>query len=171
MLVKEYIMGFNAQKEPLYRKVNTRTRMVRHNSGGDFKHERNTKDFINSEDNRASMHAKVQRGLDYTPLYRFLLSKVGKNWTEVLKEAESRLDKNDYIYYMVAIREEDKSDIVCLNENSYYSGLFVDENNLLQKVNPQAGPEKINYWCTCCTRSFNGVPLPMPKKKDDPAYI
>lgn len=155
-------MGYNAQKEPLYRKVNTRTRMVRHNSGGDFKHERNTKDMLNSEDNRVSMHGKVKRGLDYTPLYRFLLSKVGKDWTATLKEAQSRLDKDDEIYYMVAQREEDKQDIVCLNENSYYNGLFVDENNILQKVNPQAGAEKINYWCTCCTRSFNGVPLPMP---------
>jgi hypothetical protein len=30
------------QFEPLYRKVNTRARNVRHNHGGDFRHERNT---------------------------------------------------------------------------------------------------------------------------------
>ena len=36
-------MNRNNQKEPLYRKVNTRARNVHHNFGGDFKYSRNKK--------------------------------------------------------------------------------------------------------------------------------
>ena len=149
-------MGFSSRKEPLYRKVNTCTRMVHHNSGGDYRHDRNTKAELNSEEIHRPMHAKVQRGLDYTPLFRFLLSKVGKDWTQVQSEAVSRLDKTEPLYWMVALNEDDKEDYVRLGENSYYSGLYVDENNLLQKVNPDFKPESVYVGCTCCTHTFNG---------------
>jgi hypothetical protein len=77
------------EKEPLYRKVNTRARGVRHNFGGEYRWRRG-----DSEDNRTGMARGVQRGLDYTPLFRFLLSRVGDDWDEVHSEAVSRLDKS-----------------------------------------------------------------------------
>jgi hypothetical protein len=65
------------RKEPLYRKVNTRTRGVHHHKGGRARWERGTKAATQNEAQRGSMHAGGQNGLDYTPLFRFLLSIVG----------------------------------------------------------------------------------------------
>lgn len=81
---------------------------------------------------------------------------MGKDWTGVQSEAVSRLDKSEPIYWMVALNEDDKEECVLLGENSYYSGLYVDENNLLQKVSPDFKPESIYIGCTCCTHTFNG---------------
>ena len=156
------------QKEPLYRKVNTCTHGVRHDFGGDYRHERNTKGQTNSDTLRSPMHGKVKRGLEYTPLFKFLLSKVGKNWAEVYSEAVSRLDQTTPIFWLVAMTEESKEDIVRIGENRYYSGLFVDSNNILQKVSPEAGQEMITISCTCCTYSFNGKPV--TKKMDVNAF-
>jgi hypothetical protein len=152
-------MKNHTKKEPLYRKVNTCTRNVRHDFGGEYRYDRNTKGVINSEDNRASMHGKVNRGLDYNPLFKFLLSKVGQDWTAVHKEAVSRLDRPDPIFWMVALNEEDRQDIVRIGENRYFNGLYVDQNNILQKVAPHANGTQINLWCACCTTTFNGVVL------------
>lgn len=89
------------QKEPLYRKVNNKARMTRHGDGGEYRYGRHTKKqkiSIEEETMRSSMHSKFRHGLDYTPLYRFLLSKVGHNWTQVHSEALSRLDKEEPIF-------------------------------------------------------------------------
>ncbi|HQR43069.1 MAG TPA: hypothetical protein PLX97_10310, partial [Gemmatales bacterium] len=59
-------------KPPLYRKVNTRAHGVRHRFGGDYRSRRR-----NLEDSRTGMSQGVRRGLDYTPLFRFLLSRLG----------------------------------------------------------------------------------------------
>lgn len=161
-------MAYSERKEPLFRKVNTRTRMVHHNSGGDFRHDRNTKEQKEAEEfgvTRISMHSKVQRGLDYTPLFKFLLSKVGKEWTAIHKEALSRLDKEEPIFWLVARNEDEKQDVVCTDENSYYNGLFVDDNGILQKVNPEFSNTQLLIHCTCCTASFNGVPIKLNKKQ------
>ncbi len=103
------------------------------------------------------MHGKKQRGLDYTPLYKFLLSKVGTNWNEAHSEAVSRLDHEEPIFWLVAIREQDKKEYVRLGEASYFSGLYVDSEGLLQKVNPKIGAESLAPQCQCCTHTFNGV--------------
>lgn len=155
------------KKEPLYRKVNTTTRGVHHNSGSDFRHDRNTKAQKNSEEIFQGMGKKAKRGLDYTPLYRFLLSKVGKDWNSTHSEAVSRLDHEDPVYHIVLEPHESKEsapDYVCGGENSYFSQLYVDENNILQKVNPDFNPKEIPQWCTCCTVSFNSLPLKKDKE-------
>jgi hypothetical protein len=144
-------------KDPLFRKVNTRTRGVRHGFGGDYRHERNTKQESRSESTRQSMHGKKRRGLDYTPLFRFLLSKVGSEWDTVFSEAVSRLDCPDPIFWLVALREDKRKDVVCVGESSYYSGLYVDDRGLLQRVNPLLGPSSFEPTCPCCTHTFNGV--------------
>ena len=161
-------MKNQGQKEPLYRKVNTCTHGVRHDFGGDYRHERNTKGQTNSEDIRSPMHGKVKRGLDYTPLFKLLLSKVGKNWDGVYSEAVSRLDQTTPIFWLVAMTEEDKEDIVRIGENRYYSGLFVDNNSILQKVNPQAELDGNIIYCSCCTYSLNGKIV--TKKMDANAF-
>lgn len=152
-------------KEPLYRKINKRVRKLgsHEDFGSEHRHGRHTKSAkvaIEEGVTRGSMHGKEQRGLDYTPLYRFLLSKVGQDWDDVHSEAVSRLDKPDPIFYMVAIRDEDRKEFFRSGESSYYAGLYVDDQNKLQKVKPDLCSGDINklyYGCTCCTHTLNGV--------------
>ncbi len=139
--------------KPLYRKE-ADARNNHHRKGGDAKYDRNTKKGVSK-----SMKKNVQRGLDYTPLYKFLLSKVGQDWDKIHSEAISRLDKEEPIYYLVARNETEKRDTVMCGESSRYSGLYVDENNLLQKVNPELTNEMLYPSCDCCTHTFNGVVL------------
>lgn len=145
----------NRSKKPLYRKVNTRARGVRHIFGGDFKNSRHKK-RESIEQIKGSMHLKQKRGLDYTPLFRFLLSKVGEDWDEIFKEANSRLDKTEPIYWLVSINEDEKKDYVRTGESSYFSGMYVDDNRKLQLVNPELTAMDLTPFCNCCTHTLNG---------------
>lgn len=137
------------RKEPLYRKVNTKARGVHHHSGPDARHERNTKEGISSK-----MTKSDRRGLDYTPLYKFMISKVGQDFDKVFSEAISRLDKEDPIYHIV----DDKREYM-MSENAIFPTLKVDENNILQLVNPSLKNEDFSPSCPCCTHTFNGKAL------------
>lgn len=151
-------------KEPLYRKVNTKARGCWHRFGSDAKYERNTKKGISR-----SMKKDVKRGLDYTPLFRFLLSKVGLPWVDVHKEAVSRLDKSDPIFWMVEMGDEPKKttpdynpkwdDVFTCNENASFSRLIIDDSGLLQIKNPLTVNEDFEPTCPCCTHTFNGKVL------------
>jgi hypothetical protein len=155
-------------KKPLYRKENTLARGHHHFTGGDFRHERNTKDFLNLEANRSSMNGKKNRGLDYTPLFKFLISKIGKEWSQIYSEAVSRLDRKEPIFWLVALQEHERQDFVRGGDSSYYSGLFVDEHGLLQIVNPEISAKTLSPFCRCCTHTFNGVVF---SKKYEPPQI
>ncbi len=146
-------------KEPLYRKVNTTAHNASHRSMGDFRDDRRSKAFAQSEATRLSMHGKSRRGLDYKPLFQFLLSKVGQPWVAVHAEAVSRLDQEEPIFWLVAQHEEDREDVVQVSESSYFSGLYVDEAGVLQKVNPAVGSQTLKPRCACCTHTFNGKPF------------
>jgi hypothetical protein len=139
------------EKKPLYRKENTRTHHISYRSGSDARHDRNTKNGLSR-----SMK-KEQHGYDYTPLYKFLLSKIGKNFDEVFSEAVARLPKGETkaIYYMF----DNTKDYFRSGESSYYSTLIVDENGLIQKTNPELTNEDLSPSCWCCTHTFNGKVL------------
>jgi hypothetical protein len=143
------------RKEPLYRKENKVSLQTKYyvRTGGEFRYQRNTKKFLNDESTHAPMNSG-KYGYDYAPLFKFLLSKVGKNWDEIYSEAKSRLDKEEPIWYLVATCDNDKRETVCVGEHTHYSGLYIDENNLLQKVNPNANPSV--PICSMHTHSFNG---------------
>lgn len=147
------------RKEPLYRKVNTKAHGVHHHKGSDAKNDRNTKLGVSK-----SLKQGILRGLDYTPLYRFLLSKVGKIWDVVYKEAVSRLDKDEPIFYMVDL-EHDHTDkrydsaYFINGESSLWSKLIIDDNGLLQLKNPELKNEDLYPSCHCCTYTFNGTRL------------
>ena len=150
------------RKEPLYRKVNTRARGVYHRKGGDFRHQRNSKreaQSIEDEVARGTMHGHKRRGLDYTPLFRFLLSRVGEDWAAVHSEAVGRLDREEPIYWLVARTEAERRAYVIIGESSYFSGLYVNDEGRLAKVAPDLRNEDLRPWCPCCTYTFNGVPL------------
>jgi hypothetical protein len=150
------------QKPPLFRPVNTKARGVHHRFGGSYKHERNTKEAQRSDAARKSMHGKVRRGLDYTPLFKFLLSKVGASWNDIHAEAVTRLDRPDPMFWLVALHEHERREYVCVGEASYYSGLYVDADGRLQIVNPNLGPSSLSLQCGCCTHTFNGVRFTKP---------
>lgn len=154
------------KKPPLYRSVNTRTHGMHHGSRFAYRNERHTKRVKHSLSTRASMHSHQRHGFDYTPLFRFLLSKVGQPWDKVFSQANARLDRPEPVFWMVALHENDKDEYVRIGESSYYSGLWVDEAGLLQKVNPKLTPEQMKPSCDCCTHTFNGVVFPqvLPRK-------
>lgn len=139
-------------KKPLYRKVNTRAHGVHHHHGQDYDRHGDERENI-----LGSMHSKTRRGLDYTPLFRFLLSKVGQPFDDVFSEATSRLDRTDPIFWLVARQEHERQPAVRIGESSYYSGLYVDEDGLLQRVDPDLTAESMTPACTCCTHTFNGT--------------
>lgn len=145
------------EKEPLYRKVNTRARGVRHRFGGEFRWRRR-----DGTDDRTAMSQGVRRGLDYTPLFRFLLSRVGDNWDTIHSEAVARLDTPEPIFWMVALTRAAAHDMICIGESTYFSGLYVDEHNRLQIVAPELGPHSLEPSCPCCTHTFNGVRFTKP---------
>jgi hypothetical protein len=150
------------RKQPLYRSVNTQARNLHHRVGGNFRDER--AEFKAGDKLTGTMHGRKERGLDYTPLCRFLLSKVGSDWDAVFSEAASRLDKPEAVYWMVArtrmpwVTTEGKPrPYVRIGESSYWSGLYVDENNVLQLVDPTWTVERMAPTCACCTHTLNGV--------------
>lgn len=145
----------NREKHKLFRKVNTKAKGVHHRFGGDFSDTRNSKKET-VQQVKGTMFSDKLRGLDYTPLFRFLLSKVGSDWNEVFSEATSRLDRQDPIFWIVALHEDKKKDYVRIGESAYFSGLFVDDNNVLQLVNPNLKASEMTPTCTCCTHTFNG---------------
>jgi len=148
-------MPHPARKDPLYRKVNTQTHGVHHGTGGDYRTERSGE--ATSPASRGSMHGKRKRGLDYTPLFRFLLSKVGEEWDGVYSEAVARLDRPDPIFWLVARHEAERRELVRLGESTYFTGLYVDDDGILRIVNPDLRPESQVPSCTCCTHTLNGV--------------
>lgn len=149
-------------KKPLYRSVNTRTHGVRHGSGSKSKWERNTKAAAKNQSKNQSMHSGQRHGFDYTPLFKFLLSRVGKNWDEVRSEAVSRLDHEEPISWLVASDLSDGSSFVRIGESSYFSGLYVDGDNKLAVVDVELTPDNMRPFCACCTHTLNGVRLTTP---------
>lgn len=149
-------------KPPLFRKVNTTAHGVHHARGGTFRDERNTKVQERSERLRQSMHSHRERGLDYTPLFKFLLSKVGQTWNDVYSEAVKRLDRPEPIFWLVALQEIERHRYVRVGESSYYSGMYVDAEGRLQIVDPSMGPSSLVPQCKCCTHTFNGIPFTRP---------
>jgi hypothetical protein len=137
----------------LYRKVNTKARGVHHRFGGDYRDERNSK---NADVPTSKMKRGEQRGLDYTPLFQFLISNVGKPWDEVHSEAVSRLDKQEPIFWLVSLEKDNAQSVVRAGESTYFSGLYVDSDGILQFVSPEIGPKDLEPLCGCCTHTLNG---------------
>ena len=142
--------------------MNTRTYGVRHGSGAKARWERNTKAAGLDGAKHGSMHSGQRHGFDYTPLFKFLLSRVGKDWDAVHSEAVARLDHDDPISWMVATDRSEGRALFRAGESSYFSGLFVDDQNRLAVVDPDLTPQTMQPFCACCTHTLNGVRLTTP---------
>ncbi|MEL7117348.1 MAG: hypothetical protein AAGP08_17485 [Pseudomonadota bacterium] len=143
-------------KKPLYRRVNRTARGAPCGQGGEYRWQRNTKAEKSSQATHAGMGPKHQHGLDYTPLFKFLLSKVGEDWDAVHSEAVSRLDKEEPIFWLVARSPDDERPVVRVGEASYYSGLRISADNRLERVAPDLTERDLYPFCACCTHTFNG---------------
>lgn len=164
---------WNSAKEKLYRKVNKLVIHYRGDKGSEYRYERNTKKMKNFEGDKKSMKKK-DRGMDYTPLYKFLLSKVGCVWKEVHSEAVSRLDREEPIFWMVILDPTSphhsrsySNGVVWLGESSQYNALTVNSDGILVKIKEDAFPWPAT--CSCCTYTFNGKVIPKVglKKKEE----
>ena len=153
-------------KEPLYRKVNTRTHGVHHGSGQRAAYERHSKGSVQDKSARGSMHSGQRHGLDYTPLFRFLLSRVGEDWNKVHSEAVARLDREDPVWWLVARTPDDEKAIVRCGESAYFSGLRVGRDGRLEKVAPDLAVGDLNPSCPCCTHTFNGARFTRPYRSE-----
>ena len=147
--------NMNQVKEPLYRKYNKLARGFHRNTpGGEFRHQRNTKELKNFEGTQMSI-GRTREGYDYTPLFKFLLSRVGRNWDTIFSEAVSRLDKQEPIFYLVDLQfKQGDYGVVRIGESSYYSKLTVQDDLLIIADPDATAPAKL---CTCCTHAFNGT--------------
>ncbi|SMP01161.1 hypothetical protein SAMN06265373_101100 [Shimia sagamensis] len=149
-------MARSGDKKPLYRRVNTRTHGVRHGCLRLDHREKRT------QTPRTSMRQGLRHGVDHTPLFRFLLSKVGQSWDAVYSEAQSRLLDEAPIWWLVARSELDRQDVVRVGESSYFSGLYVADTGQLEKVAPHLTASDMRPDCPCCTHTFNGEPFGLP---------
>ena len=80
-------------KKPLYREVNPTAHGVYHHIGRNFSEARNQAKSIDAPMSQR-LRKGARRGLGYTPLFRFLLSRVGRDWNGTFSEAVGRLDQN-----------------------------------------------------------------------------
>ena len=154
----------NGLKEPLFRKENRTARCLHPGRGGEYRWQRNSKSEKAREIDEVSRGKMrgLQRGLDYTPLFRFLLSRVGKDWPATHSEAVARLITAEPIYWMVAMRSEDRRRYFRAGENSYFSGLYVTEDKFLALTDPDLTLADMRPDCDCCTHTLNGRPFTQP---------
>lgn len=142
----------NREKAPLYRKYNKRAWGYHHSS---FRDDRNSKEVKYFEGAHRSM-PRSRAGYDYTPLFRFLLSKVGQEWDGIFSEAVSRLDKQVPIFWIVDLHFKNGArGVTGIGESTYYSKLTVRDGIL--EIADREAPLPVKY-CNCCTHTFNGVP-------------
>ena len=107
------------------------------------------------------MHGGRLHGRDYTPLFRFLLSKVREDWDSVFAAATARLDREEPIWWMVARPGTEPQPLVRTGRNSYFSGLWIEEGRLTL-VDPELTIERLEPSCGCCTHTFNDIPFIRP---------
>lgn len=148
----------NNRIKKLYRKENKVSLSNKYyvSKGSEYRYERHTKAFLNDDRNHKPMNSG-KHGYDYTPLFKFLLSKVGSDWDQTYSEAKARLNDPLPIFWMVALHQSERRDIVRLGETSYYFGLFVDAKGKLAIVNPDVTSNELPEPYPGETLSFNGI--------------
>lgn len=153
------------RKEPLYRKENKSSLSTHYyvRTGEDFRHDRNTKKMKIFDDHEGSFKPMKsgKYGFDYTPLFRFLLSKVGKKWDDVYSAAVERLNDTKPIFWMVELVPT--KSIFRFSESTNYHTLTVDENGILVYVDKDA---TITASCPCCTHTLDGRVVKYVKFKE-----
>lgn len=133
-------------------------------TGGEYRNQRHSKAFLNDDRNHKSM-TSGKYGYDYTPLFKFLLSKVGSDWDQIYSEAKARLNDQAPIFWLVALHESERRDIVRVGESTYYSGLFVNDHEKLTIVYPDIVYSDLPIPYLNETITFNGIVMGKPGKQ------
>lgn len=166
------------QKKPLYRKLNEVGTYGHLQPLRKYRFDRHKKTPVGSK--MRTEQKKVR--YDYAPLFRFLLSKVGKPWDPIFQECQSRLDTTTPITFMV-VNVNERGLVVDrgyeaynrffqydetydgmkksfrYGPDSYWSTLFVDSDGILQFVDETYVEPYHNYYCPWMTQSWNGEPF------------
>lgn len=103
---------------------------------------------------------------NYTPLYKYLIKQVCKDWDEVWKDVFPRVDGNVSAIQNMIVNVDAHGNVIEVENkrptfkysrryygNRYFSSLFVDDSNILQFVDKNYRPP-IHY--SSDTQSFNG---------------
>lgn len=155
-------------KKPLYRKVNRNCMHSYDRKKIRYKWQRHSKlekQMIEESVSHGKMHKRPDafnvRKYDYTPLLMYLLNSVGKDVDKVFSEVCKRVDNDgrDVFNLMVSRKpKEELNDYFRYGEGSYYSQLYVDDENKIQKVNPNLSNYSPHYGRSW-GESLNGKPL------------
>lgn len=153
----------NTEKK-LYRKVNRKSSYQVHcieTKKVHYRWSRHTKkskqqamDGVTKTSMKSGKKGSITNGYDYTPLFHYLLKQVGRKWNEVYSEVIPRLNTTIPIFWMVDINNCDESEYCRSGEGSYFSRLYVDNDGILCKVNPNLS--NVSPSCDCHTQTFNG---------------
>ncbi|WP_297627201.1 hypothetical protein [uncultured Rikenella sp.] len=150
------------QIKPLYRKVNRKSSYQCHvieSKGGRFAWQRHSKAMRQFDGRYLPMRSatsSVTNGYDYTPLFRYLLSRVGDRWDEIYSAVKPRLNTTEPIWWVVSQDgyPQDGCGWVHIGEGACWSKLWIDAEGRLRKVDPMLS--NISPDCSCHTHSFNG---------------
>ena len=71
--------------------------------------------------------------------------KVGIEWNDTFSEAKSRLDKTEPIFWLISLNKNDKKDFVRIGESSYFSGMYVGDEGILQLSNPKLETTELKH--------------------------
>src|SRR5574343_796211 len=159
----------------LYRRKGRNT-LLDDNGKHNYRWTRNKKRVILDEDGSyeipgdRKMKRKYKDGYDYTPLYRFLHSRVGRDWDEVYSEAISKLPernpkpiwhivyhKNQCVYEDGKLMIRDSRGVISTPKavtntwdryysSSYWSNLYIDQENKLRFVDKDYKLTDYKYW-------------------------
>lgn len=76
---------------------------------------------------RETMHGRQKRGRDYTPLFYFLVKQIGQPWDKVFSEVCGRLDTTEPVFWLVALHEHQKRDLVRIGDSSFIRACLLME--------------------------------------------
>lgn len=160
------------KEKPLYRKVNTTCHggKLHHGSSSNDEYRRGSKDSIEKKSKMKS--GNQYHGLDFSPLYAYLRKHVGEKWSDIYSKIKPRLPEHSrfdplestvltFQEYTMQKENGRVSEIFGHGESSTHSTLYIDENDILQFVNPNLTAEEIGVSCRCCTHTFNGKLIPL----------
>ena len=123
------------QKNPLYRKINTKSLSTRYWVEGKpkYKHDKlkyEREGLMVIPIKRRRVHGCNWGNFNYNPLFRFLHSKVGSNWDEIYSECCDRLLYREPVWVLVD-RYYKGYDTVRFGENNYWDKLYINEYGIL----------------------------------------
>lgn len=152
--------------EPLYRKVNRRCLHCYEDKGGKYKWQRHTKNEKLLYDEEIT-HGKMKKrangfatnAYDYTPLFKYLLNCIGEDVDVVYHKIHKRIKERYPFDTMVSRKpKEELNDYFRWGECTFFSQLYVDENNKIQKVNPNLSNMEAFYGMEW-GQTLNGNPI------------